>query len=112
MPAEIPQATTADEVADKMVIAHILAECVCFFESDPHHMSDDLPVYLCIFSGCCRLHQSRSLAAAATAASRQRRPAAAEDEGESAKPRLTASVLAERTVLKGVGRNIRILFRA
>lgn len=69
-------------------------------ESDPHHMSEYLPIYLCIFSGCCLLHQSHPLTTA-TAASCQRRSAAAEEEGRSAKPRLTASVLAEGNVGKG-----------
>lgn len=57
-------------------------------------MSEYLPIYLCISSGRCLLHQSHPLTAT-TAASCQRRSAAAEGKGRSAKPRLTASVLAE-----------------
>lgn len=65
-------------------------------------MSGYLPIYLCMFSGCCLLHHSHPLTTA-TAASCQRRSAAAEDKGRSAKPRLTASILAEGNAGRGVG---------
>lgn len=48
------------------------------------------------------MHQSHPLATT-TAVSCQRRSAAAEDEGRSAKPRLTVSVLSEGNMQKGVG---------
>lgn len=78
---EIPQATTTDLYANKMAIAHIFIN-VNDAGGNPHHML--APIYLCIFSGCCLPHHSHPLTTA-TAASCQRRSAAAEGEGRSAK---------------------------
>lgn len=65
-------------------------------------MSGYLQVYLCISSGCCLLHHSHPLTTT-TAASCQHRSAAAENEGRSAKPHLTALVLAKGNARQGVG---------